>query len=56
VFYSDTLHTSSYYGYLPRDRVGTSLLAYRALRTIGGHEAELARLRAGLLSLRESSH
>jgi TonB-dependent SusC/RagA subfamily outer membrane receptor len=56
VFYGDTLHASSYYGYLLRDRVGTTLLAYRALRAAGGHEAELARLRVGLLNLREGGH
>ncbi|MDO7849397.1 carboxypeptidase-like regulatory domain-containing protein [Hymenobacter sp. M29] len=56
VFYGDTLHASTYYGYLLRDRVGTTLLAYRALRSVGGHEAELARLRVGLLNLREGGH
>ncbi|MBF9142640.1 carboxypeptidase-like regulatory domain-containing protein [Hymenobacter properus] len=56
VFYGDTLHQSTYYGYLLRDRVGTTLLAYRALRAIGGHEAELARLRVGLLNLRVGGH
>ncbi|MBO2010280.1 carboxypeptidase-like regulatory domain-containing protein [Hymenobacter negativus] len=56
VFYADTLHFSSYYGYLLRDKVGTTLLAYRALRAHGGHEAELARLRVGLLNLREGGH
>ncbi|MFD2718927.1 hypothetical protein ACFST9_09385 [Hymenobacter monticola] len=56
VFYGDTLHASSYFGYLLRDRVGTTLLAYRALRAVGGHEAELARLRVGLLNLRVGGH
>ncbi|GAB3585383.1 alpha-2-macroglobulin family protein [Hymenobacter daeguensis] len=56
VFYADTLHMSAYYGYLLRNRVGTTLLAYRALRAIGGHEAELARLRVSLLDLRLGGH
>ncbi|WP_046245545.1 carboxypeptidase-like regulatory domain-containing protein [Hymenobacter terrenus] len=56
VFYGDTLHASSYYGYLLRDKVGTTLLAYRVLRAVGGHEAELVRLRAGLLNLRQGGH
>jgi len=56
VFYADTLHYSSYYGYLLRDKVGTTLLAYRVLRAVGGHAAELARLRTGLLNLREGGH
>jgi hypothetical protein len=53
VFYDDTLHASSYYRYLLGARVGTSLLAYRILRAQGGHEAELARLRASLLNMRQ---
>jgi hypothetical protein len=56
VFYGDTLRPSSYYSYLLRDKVGTTLLAYRALRAVGGHEAELARLRVGLLNLRLGGH
>jgi TonB-dependent SusC/RagA subfamily outer membrane receptor len=56
VLYGDTLHASSYYGYLLRDRVGTTLLAYRALRASSGHEAELVRLRMGLLNLRRGGH
>jgi len=56
VFYSDTLHASSYYDYLLRDRVGSTLLAYRALRAVGGHDAELARLRVGLLNLRQGGY
>ena len=56
VFYGDTLHGSSYYRFLLRDRVGATLLAYRALRAVGGHPAELARIRAGLLNMREGGH
>ncbi|MBD2767433.1 carboxypeptidase-like regulatory domain-containing protein [Hymenobacter sp. BT664] len=56
VFYGDTLHASLYYRYLLRDQVGTTLLAYRALRAVGGHDAELARLRTGLLNLRQGGH
>ena len=56
VFYGDTLHASSYYGYLLRGRVGSTLLAYRVLRAASGREAELARLRIGLLNLREGGH
>lgn len=56
VFYGDTLHASSYYGYLLRGRVGSTLLAYRVLRAAPGHAAELARLRSGLLNLREGGH
>ena len=56
VFYDDTLHASTYYGYLLRGRVGSTLLAYRVLRAAPGHEAELARLRMGLLNLREGGH
>ncbi|MBF9219471.1 carboxypeptidase-like regulatory domain-containing protein [Hymenobacter ruricola] len=56
VFYGDTLHASTYYRYLLRGQVGTTLLAYRALRTHTGHEAELARLRVGLLNLRLGGH
>ncbi|MDO7874269.1 carboxypeptidase-like regulatory domain-containing protein [Hymenobacter sp. ASUV-10] len=53
VFYDDTLRPGSYYSYLLRQQVGVTLLAYRLLRTQGGHTAELARLRAGLLQLRQ---
>ncbi|MET4075841.1 carboxypeptidase-like regulatory domain-containing protein [Hymenobacter sp. UYCo722] len=56
VFYGDTLHASTYYGYLLRGRVGSTLLAYRVLRAAPGHAAELARLRMGLLNLREGGH
>ncbi|GAA4043334.1 hypothetical protein GCM10022409_31650 [Hymenobacter glaciei] len=56
VFYGDTLHASTYYGYLLRGRVGSTLLAYRVLRAAPGHEAELARLRMGLLNLRDGGH
>ena len=51
-FYADTLHASAYYHYLLRNPVGSTLLAYRVLRTAGGHAAELARLRLGLLARR----
>ncbi|NML65525.1 hypothetical protein HHL22_09945 [Hymenobacter sp. RP-2-7] len=54
--YADTLHVPSYFRYLLPDRVGTTLLAYRVLRTQGGHEAELTRLRAYLLGLRGGGH
>ena len=56
VFYGDTLRASTYYGYLLRGRVGSTLLAYRVLRAAPGHEGELARLRTGLLNLREGGH
>ena len=56
VFYADTLHASSYYGYLLRGRVGSTLLAYRVLRAAAAPAAELARLRAALLNLREAGH
>jgi TonB-dependent SusC/RagA subfamily outer membrane receptor len=51
-FYADTAGRNTYYRYLLPDRVGTTLLAYRTLRTQGGHAAELGRLRTFLLGLR----
>ena len=56
VFYADTAGSNSYYRYLLPDRVGTTLLAYRVLRTQGGHDAELVRLRTFLLGLRGGSY
>ena len=56
VLYGDTLHQSSYYGYLLRNQVGTTLLAYQVLRASGGRWPELARMRAGLLNTREGGH
>jgi TonB-dependent SusC/RagA subfamily outer membrane receptor len=55
-FYADTAGRNTYYRYLLPDRVGTTLLAYRVLRTQGGHAAELARLRTFLLGLRGGSY
>ncbi|TVT43738.1 hypothetical protein FNT36_06535 [Hymenobacter setariae] len=54
--YADTAGRNTYYRYLLPDRVGTTLLAYRVLRTQGGHTAELARLRTFLLGLRGGSY
>ncbi|MFD1874583.1 carboxypeptidase-like regulatory domain-containing protein [Hymenobacter bucti] len=51
-FYADTAGRNTYYRYLLPDRVATTLLAYRVLRTQGGHEAELVRIRTFLLGLR----
>ncbi|MCB2410824.1 carboxypeptidase-like regulatory domain-containing protein [Hymenobacter lucidus] len=56
VFYADTLHTGSYYRYLLRSGVGTTLLAYRLLRAQGGHAPELARIRSYLLNLRRTDY
>ncbi|UOQ51682.1 carboxypeptidase-like regulatory domain-containing protein [Hymenobacter cellulosivorans] len=56
VFYADTLHQSSYYRYLLRTSVGSTLLAYRLLRAQGGHEPELTRIRLYLLNLRRTDH
>ena len=51
-YYADTTQHATYYRYLLPDQVGTTLLAYRVLRAQGGHDAELARIRAYLLGLR----
>lgn len=56
IYYADTLHAGTYCQYLLRDQVGATLLAYRALRTHGGHDAELVRLRSGLLNLRQGGY
>ncbi|MCB2377027.1 carboxypeptidase-like regulatory domain-containing protein [Hymenobacter sp. BT635] len=55
-FYADTLRPGSYYRYVLRGPVGTTLLAYRLLRAQGGHEAELTRLRNYLLTLRRTDY
>ncbi|TGE28585.1 carboxypeptidase-like regulatory domain-containing protein [Hymenobacter metallicola] len=56
VFYADTLRPGSFYRYVLRPQVGSTLLAYRLLRTQGGHAAELTRLRSYLLTLRRTDH
>jgi len=56
IFYDDTLRAGSYYRYLLRTGVGATLLAYRALRAQGGHDAELLRIRTYLLNLRQTSY
>ncbi|SDX44869.1 carboxypeptidase-like regulatory domain-containing protein [Hymenobacter psychrophilus] len=54
VFYADTLRAGSFYRYLLSERLGTTLQAYRLLRSQGGPHAarELARIRAYLLQQR----
>lgn len=54
-FYADTLRAGSYYRYLLPERLGSTLLAYRLLRTQGGHEAELVRIRTYLLNQRRTA-
>ncbi|TGE24360.1 hypothetical protein E5K00_03855 [Hymenobacter aquaticus] len=56
VFYADTLRPGSYYRYVLPGSVGSTLLAYRLLRTQGGHEPELTRIRLYLLNLRRTDH
>ncbi|PJJ60444.1 carboxypeptidase-like regulatory domain-containing protein [Hymenobacter chitinivorans] len=56
VFYADTLRPGSYYRYLLRGSVGSTLLAYRLLRAQGGHEPELTRIRFYLLNLRRTDY
>ncbi|UOQ70913.1 alpha-2-macroglobulin family protein [Hymenobacter cellulosilyticus] len=56
VFYADTLRPGSYYRYLLRSSVGSTLLAYRLLRAQGGHEPDLTRIRLYLLALRRTDY